>query len=259
MYEEAFRHVVKQSIEESKVRVQEVKSGVLQAAMHTSVQIVLMSPDISIKNNQKEEIWSGKHLHFHFLITIPFFYRKTQVRFAAKIYFDNVPATTLEFVSDCATSKKQNLEVVRRDIRPVKFVSERTTSKKQNLEVVRHDIHSAFASYAHQDLDKVIGRIQGMQKVRSDLDIFLDKDSLRSGEYWEPRLKEEIKNRDVLFLFWSVAAKKSKWVEREWRYALKEKGLDAIDPVPIEYPVPPLPKKLNRKHSTDRYLHLLSQ
>ena len=56
------------------------------------------------------------------------------------------------------------------------------------------------------------------------------------------RLESEIVNRDVLFLFWSAAAKRSPWVKKEWRIALKAKGLDGIEPVAIETPdkaVPP--------------------
>lgn len=108
---------------------------------------------------------------------------------------------------------------------------------------------TAFASYSHNDRNKVLGRIQGMLKVLPDLDIFLDVASLRSGENWLKRLREEIATRDLFFLFWSNAASRSHWVETEWRTALETKGIDSISPVPLESPheAPP-PKELSTLH-----------
>ena len=105
-------------------------------------------------------------------------------------------------------------------------------------------VSTAFASYATEDRAEVLARIQGMLSVVPDLDIFMDVVALRSGERWQERLEEEITGRDVLYLFWSGAASRSTWVEREWRTALRTKGLDGIDPVPLETPdmAPPPPE-----------------
>ncbi len=106
-------------------------------------------------------------------------------------------------------------------------------------------LRRAFASYASEDRDHVLGRIQGMQKVLPSLDVFLDVASLRSGQRWAERLRAEIEARDTLYLFWSLHAKRSQWVDREWRTALEVHGIDGIDPVPLASPreVPP-PKEL---------------
>ena len=88
-----------------------------------------------------------------------------------------------------------------------------------------------------------------MQKLLPDLDVFLDIVSIRSGEDWAKRLEHEIAQRDAFYLFWSAAASRSQWVEREWRAALRLKGLEAIDPVPLEPPqkAPP-PGELGALH-----------
>ena len=113
---------------------------------------------------------------------------------------------------------------------------------------------SAFASYASQDRDLVLGRIAGMQKV-ANLDIFLDVESLRSGEDWERRLEQEIASREVFYLFWSRNAKASEWVEKEWRHALAQRGLAYIDPVPLEKPeVASPPAELSELHFNDKWL-----
>lgn len=111
---------------------------------------------------------------------------------------------------------------------------------------------SAFASYASQDRKKVLGRIQGMQKVVPELEVFLDVSSLRSGERWKERLEKEILSRDVLFLFWSPSAMASEYVDWEWRLALAHRGIDFIDPIPLESPerAPP-PDELKDKHFRD--------
>jgi hypothetical protein len=87
------------------------------------------------------------------------------------------------------------------------------------------------------------------------MDIFFDVENLHSGEDWERTLRREIENRDILFLCWSNFAKESKWVETEWRYALAQKGLDAIEPIPLVSPAEcPPPEELKSKHFNDKVL-----
>ena len=87
------------------------------------------------------------------------------------------------------------------------------------------------------------------------MDVFFDVDSLRSGEDWQQALRAEIERRDILFLCWSLSAKQSEWVDKEWRYALDNKGLDSIEPIPIDPPnICPPPKELASKHFNDRGL-----
>jgi hypothetical protein len=76
------------------------------------------------------------------------------------------------------------------------------------------------------------------------MDIFLDVARLRSGDNWQLRLRDEIIRRDVLYLFWSAAAKASSAVTWEWKCALRERGIEFIDPVPLVSPeeVPPPPE-----------------
>ena len=84
--------------------------------------------------------------------------------------------------------------------------------------------------------------------------------SLRSGEDWAQRLVEEIRLRDVFYLFWSLAAKASEWVEREWRAALEHRGLDFISPVPLVPPrVAPPPKELASLHFNDPEVEYLER
>lgn len=121
------------------------------------------------------------------------------------------------------------------------------------LHTREHRCRTAFASYASDDREHVLARIQGIQKALPDLDIFLDVRSLRSGERWSDRLVSEVISRDVFYLFWSKAASQSQWVDREWRIALARRGVDYIDPVPLVSPteVPPPPELAEHLHFND--------
>ncbi len=126
------------------------------------------------------------------------------------------------------------------------------------LQVERH--RKAFVSYASQDRDEVLGRVQGILKVAPTLDVFLDVLKFRSGQNWDQELWKQIPTNDIFYLFWSENAKRSDWVEKEWRCALRTRGLDFIDPVPLVSPelVPP-PPELAAKHFNDWTLAFLSR
>lgn len=235
MYEEAFRHVVQEAISNADDPVKETKSGVLIAEREAKITVVLSSPDVDIEDDTENQNWQGDYLNFSFAVEVPEQYTKRQILFVASVYINDIIATRLKFVAKCKTLVEQKIEVT------------------------REDVLSAFVSYASQDRNRVAMIIQGMKKARPDMDIFFDVDSLRSGDDWEKALWREIDKRDVLFLCWSKYARDSKWVDAEWRYALKNKGVDSIEPVPIDPPgsCPP-PDELSRKHFNDKLLYIIN-
>jgi hypothetical protein len=81
------------------------------------------------------------------------------------------------------------------------------------------------------------------------VDVFVDVLTLRESSRWESELMEEVPTKDLFCLFWSAAASRSQWVEKEWKCALATRGLDYIHPVPLADPriVPP-PTELSGKH-----------
>ena len=235
MYEETFRHVVQEAIDNVDDPVKETKSGFLTAEREAKITVMISSPDFEIEDNTESQIWKGGYLSFSFAVEVPEQYKKRQILFVASVYINDIIATRLKFVAKC----KSLIE--------------------QKIEVTREDVLSAFVSYASQDRNRVAMIIQGMKKARPDMDIFFDVDSLRSGDDWEKALWREIDKRDVLFLCWSKYARDSKWVDAEWRYAFKNKGPDSIEPVPIDPPgsCPP-PDELSRKHFNDKLLYIIN-
>ena len=235
MYEETFRHVVQEAIDNVDDPVKETKSGFLTAEREAKITVMISSPDFEIEDNTESQIWKGGYLSFSFAVEVPEQHKKRQILFVASVYINDIIATRLKFVAKC----KSLIE--------------------QKIEVTREDVLSAFVSYASQDRNRVAMIIQGMKKARPDMDIFFDVDSLRSGDDWEKALWREIDKRDVLFLCWSKYARDSKWVDAEWRYAFKNKGPDSIEPVPIDPPgsCPP-PDELSRKHFNDKLLYIIN-
>jgi hypothetical protein len=110
----------------------------------------------------------------------------------------------------------------------------------------------AFVSYASEDRNDVMGRVQGILKAVPQMEVFLDVVSLRSGDDWERELFQVIPASDVFYLFWSENALNSAWVEKEWRCALSSRGVEFIDPVPLQPPeLAPPPPELASKHFND--------
>jgi serine/threonine protein kinase len=132
----------------------------------------------------------------------------------------------------------------------LKIGSKMLASQAIPCQTVMH--RRAFASFAGDDRDEILARVQGMEAAFKGLRVFTNADALRATTYWEGELHAHINAADVFYLFWCRHAMTSDWVSREWRWALKSKGLDFIDPVPLESPehAPP-PAELAAKHFND--------
>lgn len=234
-YEEEFRHVVEKVKAERAKQEGEMKEsdgGHLQIKKGAQITVRLSSPDLEIADNEESRVWSGKYVKFDFPVFVPKEYEKTQILFCADVYFDSVIATRIRFVVSCVGIAQQ----------------------RPKLE--QKDVHSAFISYASGDRERVALILQGMRRSRPDLDVFFDVETLKTGESWEQILRREIDKRDILYLCWSPLARESEWVDMEWRYALKQKGPDGIEPIPLALPKDcPPPEELKGKHFGARELY----
>ena len=236
MYEESYRHIVDELQNQAETETQEKKSGKVNVKEDSNIKVILYSPnDIKIEDNEMTGVWQNSYLNFSFPVYLPRNYSEKQILFTAKVYINGVIATRLTFTAKCSSSFEQKMDTK------------------------REDVLTAFISYASEDRKTVATIIQGMQKARPDLDLFFDVESLRSGDNWKEKLYHAIDQRDILYLCWSHYAKESKWVDREWRYAYKQKGIDAIEPIPLELPenCPP-PEELEKKHFNNILLYITS-
>jgi len=112
-------------------------------------------------------------------------------------------------------------------------------------------IVKVFASYSRSDQIEVLQAIQGIQAA--GIKVFLDNLSMSQGDYFREKIFKNILSSDKFFLFWSRAAMNSVWVEKEWNYALANRDLDFIQPIPLEDPdTAPPPEKLASRHFFDK-------
>jgi hypothetical protein len=103
-----------------------------------------------------------------------------------------------------------------------------------------------FVSYAHED-SAVANRLGRAYKALG-MEFFRDIDKLRSGEEWNPALLAMIERADIFQLYWSRAAKRSRYVKQEWRHALKQERSHFIRPLYWQMPMPQPPRELAQLH-----------
>jgi len=129
-------------------------------------------------------------------------------------------------------------------------VGETNTQKIDVTQKIKR-IVKVFASYSRSDQIEVLQAIQGIQAA--GIKVFLDNLSMSQGDYFREKIFKNILSSDKFFLFWSRAAMNSVWVEKEWNYALDNRDLDFIQPIPLEDPdTAPPPEKLASRHFFDK-------
>lgn len=209
-------------------KVRMASSDVIDAEQGQEFTLRLQSPDLPTLDEVRTLRWNGRYAARDFQILLPVDYDREQLRLLGRVYSDMTPLTDISLI----------LEVC--DPAPQEVICEKLR------------LRTAFISYASKDRAEVVKRIQGMQAARQDMDIFIDVESLRRGEEYEPRLYQEIRDRDLFYLFWSRNAAASDWVEKELTYALSHKPETQIEPISLEPPdICPPPEKLKHRHFRD--------
>src|SRR6185369_163189 len=97
-------------------------------------------------------------------------------------------------------------------------------------------LRKVYLSYSHEDRDEVLRRAQMLSLA--GLQAQMDMMSLKAGEVWTDQVRRMIDEADVFILFWSENARRSRYVEDEWRYVLGTKGPEHIIPIALEHPLP---------------------
>jgi hypothetical protein len=103
-----------------------------------------------------------------------------------------------------------------------------------------------FPSYSHVDVD-IVEELKSAYRAIGD-QFLQDVDVLRSGEEWNAALLEKIDEADVFQLYWSETARRSRYVEQEWRHALGRDIPNFIRPLYWKQPLAPIPQELAGLH-----------
>jgi hypothetical protein len=98
-----------------------------------------------------------------------------------------------------------------------------------------------FPSYSHRD-EPIVRQVEAYARTMGD-EYLRDVTHLRSGEDWNERLTDFIREADVFQLFWSRNSMTSPWVRREWEYALSLGRAHFVRPTYWEVPMPEAPER----------------
>ena len=201
---------------------------------------------VEIDEPDQEFVWRGEPLAAQFGVFFPEDSRPRNVVGTVIVTKESMPVGHVKFtfrVMTPGTMKKHNAS------NPVENVGDFSGYRK------------AFISYASKDRVQVLPRVQAL--AAAGIDVFQDFIGLEPGDRWEQGLYKHIDESDVFFLFWSQAARDSKWVLKEAEYARarqaeNEESPPEIIPIIIEGP-PPVkpPPELGFLHFNDKYIYLL--
>jgi len=203
------------------------------------VTVRLRIEGLRVKPASQPLVWDGEPANASFVAAAPDGASEGRHRAIARLVVDGMTVGDLQFL--------------------VTVAARAADPALADTQAVHTRCRSAFASYAADDRAEVLARVQGMKAIAPELDIFVDVLSLRAGDRWQQRVEREVSLRDRLFLFWSNAARSSRWVDFEWRLAQRLKGIDAIDPVPLVDPrsAPP-PDELSALHFGDAFVEYIA-
>jgi hypothetical protein len=212
----------------------------------TKLVFHLTMPGLRVDDPVQSMVWLGRAESVQFGVSIPRRYRLGNVVGTITVSQDWMPIGHIKFTLIVA---------------PRPLGSEQRPP--QSIVGAAKLYKKAFISYASENRTRVMEAVQVLPTV--GVRTFQDVLDFEPGERWERSLYQHIDDSDIVLLFWSDAAKRSKWVRKEIRYALSHKHGDEfappeIGPVIIEGPPVPRPwKELAHLHFNDRMIYLMNQ
>jgi TIR domain len=189
----------------------------------TKVRVTLGGSDLAVENSVVEFVWDGDVHEAAFDVRVTRDVSEVILRFG--VFANGIPVAA------------PRLEVL---VGRGRF-SRRTGLQRDQVSAAR----TAFASYSAKDRARVLDAVIALEAV--GLDVFQDCLDLHPAEEWKPRLLQELGTRELFVLFWSKAARESKWVRWELDSILDTRGQDPVCVSPLEIDVPP-PERLSHLH-----------
>lgn len=174
-----------------------------------------------------ETQWNRSLIKHEFIVSIPADFHKSSLLNSVNIFVNDVPVGEMKF----------KIRIV--DSHPTTLWSE----------VQSKQYKKSFISYSHEDVERIRFLAEGF-KIQG-VDYFFDEHSLRTGDNYPKEIDQYISDCDVFVLCWSENAKKSAWVERESKLALRRYHND--DNSIRIYPISIIPKTDLPSYLSDKF------
>lgn len=165
-------------------------------ALGASVGVSLEVRGATCDGAVQRRTWQGEPIDFNFSAEPDSDVR--QVVILARVFVDDAQIGVLAFT------------------RPVTGPKANAASTGDRIRLKRHK--RVFISYSSKDRETVSAIATAYQAA--GVQHFFDRTSLKSGEEWSPRLRQEIDRADLFHLCWSKSASDSEWVAKEAEHAL---------------------------------------
>lgn len=205
-------------------------------------------------------VWEGEIDSVQFSVTIPNDCKPRSIIGKVTVAYESIPVGHVRFTVKVMSDAQQPATVAASQLSvQISPPMPSTPPPAPPQSFVRY--RKAFISYASEDRPEVLKRVQMLSSAK--ITFFQDVLTLEPGERWEKSLYRHIDESDVVFLFWSNAAKRSTWVEKEVQYALGRRGSNEeappeIVPIPIEGPpVITPPAYLDKLHFNDKFVYFI--
>jgi TIR domain len=105
-----------------------------------------------------------------------------------------------------------------------------------------------FVSYARMDRGLAGPIVRILKSAQNE--VFFDVENLEPGDEWETILLKYITGAALVFVFWSKRARRSKWVQSEWKAAIQHEK--RVIPVLLDQtPLPGALAKHNRRPGSE--------
>lgn len=225
MYVDEYKDKLKEVIKE--YNNPSTKSGALIAETESEITLILHSPNVQSIYDEESFIWNGKFSCISLGGRLDD-YKGNNILLIVDILINGIKVTAV----------KTTIDFLKPLIGSVPFI--------------REDAKNIFFSYSNKDRKTVLNIVNKTKGiVDNSVTFFLDVLTLRAGEIWRNRIYEEIDKCDTFCLIWSYSAYHSKWVKKEWEYALDNKGISVFNPINIndekKHHVP-IPRRLSSIH-----------
>lgn len=206
----------------------------------TKITVVPESDEIVFEPSSMSKRWKGGWIRFEFDFSVQSRLVGEVVLVRVSIQVEGIEHAS---INNCA------IEIVSDKIHA--YSSARLSDNSLALAELEHRTSALynriFISYSHKD--EVVARAYRLSQVARGDDVFLDTESIRSGEDWRAALAKGIMDADIVQLFWSENSAASPNVRDEWDFALKHKCPEdqcrgILRPVYWQKPMPTPPPEL---------------